>query len=44
MEIKEKKVTMEELAELIQSQKGEFIIRVEPEEGDVYADAGIVSA
>ncbi len=29
-----KEVTLEELAELIQSQKGEFIIHVEPERGN----------
>lgn len=44
MEIKEKEVTLEELAKLIQTQEGEFIIRVEPGEGDAYADAGTVSA
>lgn len=44
MEIKEKEVTLEELAKLIQTQEGEFIIRVKPREGDAYADAGTVSA
>lgn len=44
MEVKEKEVTMEELVRLLQSQQGEFIIRVEPGEEDAYGDAGAVSA
>lgn len=34
MEKEIKEVTAEELKKLIQSQEGEFIIRVEPEKGD----------
>lgn len=34
MEKEVKEVTMEEIKKLIQSQKGEFIIRVEPGEED----------
>lgn len=39
-----KEVTVEELVGLIQSQQGEFIIHVEPGEGDADGEAGIVSA
>lgn len=44
MEVKEKEVTVEELARLIQSQEGEFIIHVESGEGATYEDNGAVSA
>lgn len=44
MEVKEKEVTVEELARLIQSQEGEFIIHVESGEGETYGDAGVISA
>lgn len=40
----EKEVTMEELVRLLQSQQGEFIIRVEPGEEDADGEAGTVSA
>ena len=35
---------MDELVSLIQSQEGEFIIHVEPGEGDAYGDTETVSA
>lgn len=39
-----KEVTMEELAEILQSQQGDFIIRVEPGEEDADGEAGTVPA
>ena len=39
-----KEVTVEELVGLIQSQKGEIIIHVEPGEEDADGEAGTVSA
>ena len=39
-----KEVTVEELKRLIQSQEGEFIIRVEPGEGDADGKTESVSA
>ena len=46
MERKEKEITVEELARLLQSQEGDFIIHVEPGEGEGDADgeSGAVSA
>lgn len=43
MEKEVKEVTMEELKNLIQSQEGEFLIRVEPGEGDTDGYAEPVS-
>lgn len=40
----EKEITMDELVRLLQSQQGEFIIRVEPGEEDADEEAGTVSA
>lgn len=42
--MEEKGVTMEELVKLMQLQKGDFIIRVEPGEEDADGEAGTVSA
>lgn len=44
MEREIKEVTVEELKELIQSQEGEFIIRVEPGEGEKHGKTKSVSA
>lgn len=44
MERKVKEVTLEELKTLIQSQKGEFIIHVEPGEEDADGKTESVSA
>ena len=44
MEKEVKEVTVEELKKLIQSQEGEFIIRVEPGEGDADGKTESVSA
>lgn len=44
MEGKEKEITVEELARLIQSQEGDFIIHVEPGEEDADGKAGAISA
>ena len=44
MERKETEVTLEELKTLIQSQEREFIIRVEPGEGDADGKTESVSA
>lgn len=43
MEKEVKEVTVEELKRLIQSQEGEFIIHVEPGEGDAYGHTESVS-
>lgn len=39
-----KEVTVEELVVILQSQEGEFIIHVEPGEGEAYGEAGAISA
>lgn len=44
MEQDEKEVTMEELVRMIQSQEGEFIIRVEPGGGETDGRSESVSA
>lgn len=44
MEGKEKEITVEALAGLLQSQEGDFIIHVEPGEGDADGKAGAISA
>ena len=44
MEGKEKEITVEELAGLIQSQEGDFIIHVAPGEGDADGKAEAISA
>lgn len=44
MEQDVKEVTMEELARMIQSQEGEFIIRVEPGKGETDGKSESVSA
>ena len=44
MEKEVKEVTVEELKRLIQSQEGEFIIRVEPGKGDADGKTESVSA
>lgn len=44
MEQHVKEVTMEELVQMIQSQEGEFIIRVEPGEGEIDGRSESVSA
>lgn len=44
MERERKEVTIEELIDLIQSQEGEFIIHVEPGEGEAHGNAESVPA
>lgn len=44
MEQDVKEVTMEELVRMIQSQEGEFIIRVEPGEGEADGRSESISA
>ncbi len=44
MEKEIKEVTLDELAGLVQSQEGEFIIRVEPGEGDGDGTSGNIPA
>lgn len=42
--MEEKEISMEELAGLIQAKEGEFIIHIEPGEGETHGEAESISA